>query len=135
MTAAAWALQKAIYDALGADATVKTLIGDPPRVYDGPPKAPVFPFVLFADARQTPISGAETLAEHDLRLTVHSRYDGRREVKDVVTAILSVLDDAPLALDGFRLISLRAVFIDVIHRAEADAHHGVIRLRAVTEAL
>ena len=135
MSDAGWALQKAIYDALVSDAALKALVGDPPRVYDSAPKTGPYPFISFGDAREARIEGADALIEHDVRINIHSRYDGRREVKDVITATLSVLDDAPLALSGFALISLRATFSDIIHRQEADAFLGVIRFRAVTEKL
>ena len=134
MTDAGWALQKAVYETLRTDAALKTLIGDPPRVFDAAPKNGPYPFVVFGDARETKIAGADALVEHDLRINVHSRYEGRREAKEIVTAILSALDDAPLALDGCALISLRAVFSDIVHRQETDAWQGVIRFRAVTEA-
>ncbi len=140
MSAAGWALQKAIHAALTADATLKTLIGDPPRVHDSAPRQMTgaqgpFPFVVYGDARAAKIPGSDDLVEHDIRLNVHSRYEGRREVKDIVTAILSALDGAALALDGFYLVSLRASFTDIFHRPDADAHQGLIRFRAVTEAM
>ncbi|MEZ5915146.1 MAG: hypothetical protein R3C42_05920 [Parvularculaceae bacterium] len=47
--------------------------------------------------------------------------------------MLSALDDAPIAVPGYALISLRATFSDIIHRRDADAYQGVIRFRAVTE--
>ncbi|MFZ5618824.1 MAG: DUF3168 domain-containing protein [Pseudomonadota bacterium] len=133
MSAAGWALQKAIFDALSADAALKALIGDPPRVFDIAPLRGPFPFVVFGDAREAKVSGADNLIEHDIRFAVHSRYEGRREVKDIVTAIVSALDEAPLALAGFHLISLRAAFSDIFHRPDADAYQGLIRFRAVTE--
>jgi hypothetical protein len=127
------ALQAAIVAALRADAGLKSLIGDPPRVHDGPAKEKVFPFVSIDEARASPLSAAPGHVEHDLRLSVHSRYEGRREAKDVATAIVSVLHHADLAVDGRRLVTLRAVYSDVFYRADADAHQGVLRFRAVTE--
>jgi hypothetical protein len=135
MSDAGWALQKAMFDALSADAALNSILGAPPRLYDSAPKAAPFPYVVFGDARATSIAGADGLVEHDIRLNIHSRYDGRREVKDVITAILSALDGAALTLAGFALVNLRATFTDIIHRQEADAFIGVIRFRAVTERL
>ncbi len=126
------ALQAAILAALKADASLKALIGDPARVQDGPAKEKVFPFVSFDAARASPIGPAPGHVEHDIRISVHSRYDGRREAKEISTAIVSALHDAELALDARRLITLRAVYSDVFYRLDADAHEGVIRLRAVT---
>lgn len=128
------ALQAAMLAALKADAGLKALIGDPARVHDGPGKEKVFPFVSFDDARASPLGPAPGHVEHDIRLSAHSRYDGRREAKEIATAIVSALNGADLAVDGRRLISLRAVYSDVFYRIDADAHQAVLRFRAVTEA-
>lgn len=135
MTAAGWALQKAIYETLLSDAALKTLIGDPPRVHDGAPRGGVYPYVVFGDAREAPLAGVDGLVEHDIRLAIHSRHDGRREVKDVEAAIRAALDGAALAPDGCRLVSLRVTTAEIFRRPDSDAHQGVLRLRAVTEAL
>lgn len=132
---AAFALQAAIVAALRGDADLKTLIGDPPRIHDGPAKEKVFPFVSVDDARAAPYAAAPGHVEHDIRLSVHSRYEGRREAKDIATAVVSVLHNADLAVAGRRLVSLRAVYSDVFYRVDADAHQGVLRFRAVTEAI
>lgn len=134
MSGAGWALQKAIFETLSADPALQALIGNPPRVHDARPANAVFPHVVFGDAREAKIAGADALVEHDLRIAIHSRYEGRREVKDIVTALLSALDDAPLTLAGYALVSLRATFSDIIHRQDADVYQGAIRFRAVTEA-
>lgn len=132
---AGWALQTAIVAHLKSDATLKALIGDPPRVIDGPSRTKIFPFVSIDETRETPLGPAPGHVEHDIRMSVHSRYEGRREAKDIATALVSVLNEAPLSLDGRRLVSLRAVYTDVIHRTDADAHQGVLRFRAVTEKI
>ncbi|MDZ7629693.1 MAG: DUF3168 domain-containing protein [Parvularculaceae bacterium] len=132
---AGWALQSAIVAQLKADAGLKTLIGDPPRVIDGPSRAKIFPFVSIDETRETPLGPAPGHVEHDIRVSVHSRYEGRREAKEITTALVSALNDAPLTVTGRRLVSLRAVYADVIFRSDADAHQGLLRFRAVTEKL
>jgi len=132
---AGWALQVAIVAHLKADDALKALIGDPPRVHDGPAREKIFPFVSFDETRETPLPAAPGHVEHDIRLSVHSRYEGRREAKDIATAIVSALNEAALTPAARRLVSLRAVYVDIFHRADADAHQGVLRFRAVTEAL
>lgn len=129
------ALQSAVVAHLKADAALKALIGDPPRVFDGPSREKIFPFVSYDETRESPLAAAPAHVEHDFRLSVHSRYEGRSEVKEIATAIVSALNDAPLAVTGRRLVSLRAVYSDVFHRQETDAHQGVLRFRAVTEAV
>ncbi len=132
---AGFALQSAIVAHLKADAGLKALIGDPPRVIDGPSRGKAFPFVSYDETRETPLPAAPGHVEHDIRLSIHSRYEGRREAKEIATAIVSTLNDASLAVAGRRLVSLRAVYSDVFYRQDADAHHGILRFRAVTEAV
>lgn len=139
MSAAGWALQKAIYETLRADAALKALIGDPARVYDEPPTSSsfggAFPFVVFGDSRLARIPGTDGLVEHDIRLAIHSRYEGRREVKDVAERLAALLDGAALVLDGFHLVSLSLSSSDIFHRRDAGAHQGLLRFRAVTERM
>ncbi len=52
MTAAALALQKAVYAALVADDGVGALIGD--RIYDGAPRDAVFPYVTIGRTTESP---------------------------------------------------------------------------------
>lgn len=134
MSAAGWALQKAIFTRLSADAALGAVIGTPARLYDGapPPRSP-YPFALFADAREKRIAGADRLLEHEISISVWSRHEGRRDVKDAIAAIVSAIDDGTLSLDGYRLVSLRTAFTDIFHRQESDTMQGLIRLRAVTE--
>lgn len=132
---AGFALQAAIVAHLKADAALKTLIGDPPRVFDGPSREKVFPFVSYDETRESALTAAPGHVEHDIRLSVHSRYEGRREAKEIASAIVSALNEAPLSVAGRQLVSLRAVYSDVFHRTDADAHQGVLRFRAVTEAV
>ena len=130
-----WALQKAIVASLAGDAALKAMIGDPARVSDGPARVKIFPYIVLAETRETALQAAPGHVEHDIRLSVHSRYEGRREVKEIVTRIVSVLNDAALAIEGRRLVSLRSTFSDTIYRTDADAHQGLVRLRAVTAAV
>ncbi|MEZ5915145.1 MAG: hypothetical protein R3C42_05915 [Parvularculaceae bacterium] len=71
MSEAGWSLQKAIYSTLIADATLKTLIGDPPRVYDLAPDRAAFPMSYSATRERN--SGVDGLVEHDMRIIAHSR--------------------------------------------------------------
>lgn len=130
---AAFALQAAMLAALAADAGVRALIGDPPRVHDGPSKEKVFPFVSFDEARASPFGPAPGHVEHDIRLSVHSRYEGRREAKEIAAAVVGVLHHGEIAVSGRRLVSLRAVYSDIFHRPDSDAHQAILRFRAVTE--
>ena len=129
-----WALQKALYLALASNAGLKAEIGDPPRLYDDAPAGAALPYLLLGEAREAPLAGHDGAFEHDLRFTAHSRHGGRREVKRVVAALYDALQDAAIAVEGARLVSLRFVFADVFRR-DGELYSAVVRFRAVTEAL
>lgn len=134
MSAAAFALQKAIYAALGADPGVKAELGDPVRVFDDPPPAAAFPYAVLGDARISKYPGLPGGAEHDFHIEVFSRHAGRREVKRVIDVLYDALHEKDLALDGARLVNLRFLSAETYRREGGEAYQGLARFRAVTEA-
>ncbi|MBB4305037.1 hypothetical protein GGD81_004105 [Rhodobium orientis] len=135
MTHAAFALQKAVYALLSGDADLTSLTGGP-RVHDGPPRDAPVPFVALdpvvtrnADGDIAPIE------EHSLTLAVLSRAGGKREVYAITERIVALLHDADLALDGHRLVGLRAERQEVRQLADKKSFRGDLRFRAVTEPL
>ena len=134
MTAAALALQKAIYAALATDGGVGALIGD--RIYDGAPRNAAFPYVTIGRTSETDWStSTEDGAEHRLTLDVWSRQSGKSECHAIAAAVRAALHDAALALDGHALVNLRCESIDTARDPDGITFHAVMRLRAVTEPI
>jgi hypothetical protein len=131
---ASLALQTALFAALAADAPVQAALGDPPRLYDSVPRAPVFPYATLGGATETDWSTkTEAGSEHRFTLTVWSRAPGHKESKDIAATLIDALDSASLTLDGHTLVSLR--FEDATHTRETDGitTRATLRYRAVTE--
>lgn len=128
------ALAAAMRAAAMEHAAVKTLLGEPARVYDDPPPDPVFPYVTLGrvESRPTDTSACEA-AEHAITFHAWSRHGGRAEAIDVVAALRAALHNAALSLDGYRLVLLLAQFSDVFRSGDGRTTHGVLRIRAVTE--
>lgn len=116
-----------------ADPGVAALIGA--RFVDEPAADELFPYVTFGrfETRAAAASAADAL-EHAVTLHVWSRHGGRAEALDCIHALRAALHDAPLTLSGRRLVFLYAVFADVFRAGDGRTTHGVLRLRAVTEA-
>lgn len=129
-------LAAAIRAAILTDEDVQALLGDPARIYDEPPADPVFPYVTLGrvDTRNADASASAAL-EHGVTLHVWSRYGGRAEALDVIGALRAALHDAPLELEARRLIFVFASFSDVFRSGDGRTTHGVLRLRALTEAI
>ena len=135
MTDLGWDLQQAAYAALTADPGVKAVLGDPARVYDVAPARPVYPFAVLGEWRTSAYDGFADAFEHDIRLRIYSRYEGRKETRAIMAAIHDALQTSALAPAGRTLISMRFVFSDVFLRADGATWSGVMRFRAVDAAV
>ena len=129
------ALAASIRAAAMADVAVKAALGDPARIYDDPPPNVTFPYVTIGriESRPSDASAAEAI-EHALTLHCWSRYGGRTEALQVIGALRDVLHNAPLDAEGRRLVFLFAQFSDVFRSGDGCTTHGVLRLKALTEA-
>lgn len=129
------ALAAAIRAALMGNAGVKALLGDPARVYDDPPPDPVFPYLTLGRVESRPADASACEAsEHAVTLHVWSRHGGRAEALDIIGALRAAAHDAALDVEGRRLVFLFAQFADVFRSGDGRTTHGVLRLRALTEA-
>ncbi len=134
MSKAGWPLQKAIFSALVADATLAALIGDPPRLFDGPPGETALPYVQIGDGTEADWGTAtERGSEHQLTMHVWSRAGGRMEARAILSAIYDALHDSSLTLEGNVLVNLRFIVSQVWRETDGATYHGVARYRAVTE--
>jgi len=128
---ALFSIQSAIHDALSANSGVTALFGDPPRIWDRPPRDAIFPFASYGQTRSETLP--DGLIQHRLTLLVYSRSGGREEAANGVEAIRAALHDADLTLGEGALVNLRVVYADTL-KSDGRTFQGLIRLRAVTES-
>jgi hypothetical protein len=128
MTAPSWALQKAVYAALAADASLAALCGG--RVYDAVPKSAAFPYLVIGEAEER---DGGSVTEHTLALHLWSRANGAREIKQIAGAARACLDGAHLMLDGHVLIALAFVSANYVRQSDGETWRANVRFRAVTE--
>jgi hypothetical protein len=129
MTAAAWALQEAVYAALIADHTLANLCSG--RVFDAVPGGTAFPYVVIGEAEEQ--DGGRPVIEHTLSLHLWSRGNGTREIKQLASAVRGCLDGARLVLDGHVLVDLAFLSADYARQTDGETYRGSLRFRAVTE--
>ncbi len=126
-----WPFQVAVRTALLADATLTAIVGT--RVFDHTPQDTDFPYVVMGES-----SGSEfdTKSEEGMEQTIMihswSRYRGLKETKDIIAAIIDVLDKAALLVSGHTLVDLRFEFSDTIPQDDGFTRHGVMRFKAKT---
>jgi hypothetical protein len=133
MASPGWALQKAIYEALVANAPLVALLGGP-RVYDDVPRGAVCPYVTFGPSVVRDWStGSEAGTEHLLTLHVWSQENARREAHEIMGALREALHEAALTLTEHRLVSLRHEQSDARREPDGETTLGIVRLRALVE--
>lgn len=125
MTAAGWELQQAIF------ARLDSMLGE--TVFDHVPQNAVFPFVVVGDASITSWGAGDFDGEqHVLSIHVWSRYQGRKEMKQIMGGIVEALNGVSLGLSGHHLVDLRFVFADEFPDPDGVSRHGLVRFRAFT---
>ncbi len=134
MTAAAWALQQAVFATLANDGAVKAAAGDPPRLFDSVPRGAAFPYIVIGDDAETDNATAtEPGSAYALTIHIWSRAAGRKEALLAAQAVQAALDGAELTLDGHSLIDLRWQGSDVAREPDGETFHARLRFKALTE--
>lgn len=124
-----------IFNHLQAEPNVQELLGSPLRLYDELPDPVQYPFVWFGRHVSRPMDGeAAPLMEHDLTLHVWSRFRGRAQAREVLSAVRDSLKTIHPDPGDVQLISLRVVFADYLRAANGRSIQAVMRLRAVTQS-
>jgi len=125
MTAAGWELQQAIFARLDLQLTE--------TVYDHVPQNAPFPYVVVGDSTATAWGAGDLDGEqHALSVHIWSRYQGRKEMRQIMASIMTALNGAPLSLTGHNLVDIRFVFADEFPDPDGISRHGLVRFRAVT---
>ena len=129
---ASWALQQAAFAALSASDAMKEAFGDPPRVFDVPPRTAAFPYCAIGDDGVRDWSTAtDRGSEHALLVHVWSRANGHKEAKLGAEAVRGALDGADLAVDG--LIDIRHLATDFARDSDGETIRATVKFRAVME--
>lgn len=127
MKSALFPLQQSLYDKLSKDPILTTKITG---VFDAVPKDQQYPYITLGEDTSRDW-GTKTNNGEEITHTLHvwSRYNGKKEVKEIMSLILESLSQ-PLVLTGgffvdFSKVDLMEVFID----PDGITRHGVMRLR------
>ena len=125
-------LQKAIFEALAANGALAAMVGT--RVFDHAPANAAFPYITFGRTSVYDWStGTESGTEQLFTLHVWSKAKGKKEALEIMELARATLHDAALELEGHKLVNLRLEFSEARYDDRNEAHHGLLRFRAVTE--
>jgi hypothetical protein len=135
MTSPAAELQKAIFAALTGDAGLIAALGGQ-KIFDHAPANVGFPYITFGRTSLYDWStGTESGTEQLFTLHVWSKARGKAEALAIMELARACLDGRELTLEGHALVNLRLEFQEVRYDEDLDIQHGMLRFRAVTEAL
>lgn len=127
------ALQRAVFDALSADAGVTALAGAG-KIFDGRPERMEPPYLAFGDWRIDDWStGTEGGEEHRFEIEVWSEARGRKQTAALAQAVRHALHDAGLTVPGFHLINLRHLRTRTGREPKSRHIRARVEFRAVLE--
>lgn len=128
------ALRAAIRQACLADAALATLMGGSVAVHDDPPRGAAPVYALFGDATLSDLSSStERGHEQALDLAIWAVPGSTASAVKAADRICALLDEAPLALAGHRLVHLAVTAVETRRDAPSALSCVTIKLRAVTE--
>lgn len=131
------AIQGAVYSALtGSAALVAAVKG----IYDAQPRpltgaaALEFPYVTIGEDTHADWS-TDTESGDDATITVHtwSRYNGRKQEKEIQGLIYTALHRAALTVTGYALVSCDFLTSDSLIDADGETRHGVQTFRILVD--
>lgn len=129
----------AIYAALGADATLASLLGGSGRVFNGVPAGQALPYVDIAEATAVDYGTSSGDAqEHTFTLHVWTEQpaagkSARKLCTEIVARVREILHGAPTPMGAGNMPNLRCEFSETMRDPDGLSWHGVLRFRAVTE--
>ncbi|KQP60895.1 DUF3168 domain-containing protein [Methylobacterium sp. Leaf112] len=128
------ALRWALRAYLAVDAPLARLMGGSVRLHDEPPRGSVPVYGVFGDAeiRDESVDGA-TRHAHGLALVLYARPGSARSGLDAAERMADLLADAPLALHGHHLVTLRVVRLAATRDPATGEARATLTLQAVTE--
>ena len=127
-----FALQQAIFTALDG-ATINDADGNAiTGVFDDVPENTAYPYVVIGEETATNIDTKDKDAhEHTLTIHVWSQYRGRKEIKNIMSQIYTLLHNVAISVTGASLVQIRHEFARTLLENDGITRHGIIRFRAV----
>ena len=102
------------------------------KVFDDVPEGTAYPYVVIGEETATNIGTKDNDAnEHTLTIHVWSQYRGRKEIKNIMSQIYTILHNTDITVSGASLVNVRHEFEQTLLEADGITRHGVMRFRVV----
>lgn len=127
-------LQGAVSTVLKASADLKTLIGDPIRLYQDVPPEAVLPYVTIGLGQVVP-DLAECVDGSEVFLDLHawSQANGWEELKKIVAQLYAAIEGATLSMTENRCLLIERYSEHRMHDSDGVTKHAVVTFRALCE--
>lgn len=124
MKSALFPLQISLFNRLKNDTSVKV------PVYDSVSEGAGFPYITLGEDTVIP-NDSKTYDGEEITHTLHvwSTYNGKKEVKEIMSSVLDSLTREPLIVNGFFVEFSRLDLMQVFETDGTPLKHGVIRMR------
>ncbi|MER5892401.1 DUF3168 domain-containing protein [Streptomyces sp. NPDC001876] len=121
MTSALWPVQEAVYAKVVADGPFMALVTG---LFDEVPEPVAHPYVSFGTTTEV-VDDAHNQRGLAVNLVLHiwSRYRGFREAAEILAALDLVLDRQPLAVAGYRDVSIAHQQHQQLRDPDPDIRH------------
>lgn len=131
-----WEFQVAIIAALNASADIKTLIGDPPRIYETVQPNAKFPYISLGECQSVPdraecIEAAEVYAD----LHIWSRTGTFEECKSIAATALAVITAADLSMTQNRAVDCYSDGVKTMRDPDGLTRHGVLTVKGLIDPI
>jgi hypothetical protein len=138
-------LQKVLFARLNGDATLAALLGasvSDVRIVDQPREGMPYPYVRIGDHLSIP-DNDHTSFGREVTETLHvwTKKRGNASGQDIAARIVVLLDhqtetlSALLAVEGHKVVSIRAEFDQALTDPDPEIRHHVLRFRVATAQL
>lgn len=130
-----WAVRTAVMGRLSASPGLAALLsGGADGIYDHVPKDSGFPYLVIGEAVSRPF-GTQDMDGAELTLRIHawSRYEGEKEISEIMGAVRDALDGADFALSGHRLVLCRFSGGETRRAPDGRTRQGTQAFRIITE--
>ena len=122
-------IQCALVAALLADPTIAGIVGT--NVFDDVPQGTAFPYIVVGDSPWTDGGTDDDFGQdYTININTYSRYSGRKETKEILAAIYTLLhlEELVLNLSTGYSANLRASSGSTFKESDGETYRGVITL-------
>ena len=134
MTGPVLALRGTILARCAADAELAALMGGAVRLHDEPPRGAEPVYAVFGEARtEDAATDLGPAHRHEAAIVVWARPGSARSALAAAERMAALLHDAPLVLDGHRLVLIRVTATACGRDGESGLATATLTLGALTE--